>query len=89
MLGAALRNARQAATTAARSQLRNMGSNAAPQAARGGYGAYHDQLIKKGDYSPVIHCILFMWVVGYANDYTAHLQHEKKQQGGPEIIWPH
>ena len=89
MLGAALRNARQAATTAARGQLRNMGSNAAPQASRGGYGAYHDQLIKKGDYFPVIHCILFMWVVGYANDYTAHLQHEKKQKGGPEIIWPH
>jgi len=62
---------------------------AAQQAARSGYAQYHDTIIKKGDWSPALHTILFMWCIGYANDYRAHLQYEKQQQGGPEIIWPH
>jgi len=62
---------------------------AAQAAAKSGYAQYHEQIIKKGDWSPVLHCIAFMWCIGYANDYRSHLQYEKQQQGGPEIIWPH
>ena len=29
---------------------------------------------QKGDWSPVLHTILFMWCIGYANDYRAHLR---------------
>lgn len=29
---------------------------------------------QKGDWSPALHVILFMWCIGYANDYRAHLR---------------
>jgi hypothetical protein len=28
---------------------------------------------QKGDWTPALHCILFMFCVGYTNDYRAHL----------------
>ena len=43
-------------------------------AVQSGYQNYHDQIIKKGDWSPALHTILFMWCIGYANDYRAHLR---------------
>ena len=66
---------------------------AAQQAARSGYQNYHDQIIKKGDWSPALHTILFMWCIGYANDYRAHLQYEiseaNRTAAGPAVVWPH
>merc|ERR1719199_1312007 len=37
---------------------------------------YHEQCIKTGSAYPIYHTILFMWCVGYANDYYGHLRHE-------------
>uniref|UniRef100_A0A0C3TPN4 Uncharacterized protein n=1 Tax=Guillardia theta (strain CCMP2712) TaxID=905079 RepID=A0A0C3TPN4_GUITC len=48
---------------------------------------YHEKYNKGDRWEPLLHAGLFVWGIGYLNDYFAHLQHLKKNKGGPEIVW--
>ncbi|KAJ1471403.1 hypothetical protein T484DRAFT_2026107 [Baffinella frigidus] len=47
---------------------------------------YHAEYIQTGSFTPVYHVIIFMWCIGYANDYYGHLRHECAANGST-LIW--